>query len=217
MFTGIIREIGMVTALRRTKGLIRLSVHAPKTAGQVGQSESVAVNGVCLSVVEAGRESLAFELIPETRRLTNLSVLRPGQRVNLEPSLSLSDRLNGHVVLGHVDGVGRVVKRRQLAGELVLWIQVDRALRALLVSKGSVAVDGVSLTIGPRPTRQAFSIHLIPETLRQTTLASRGVGDRVNIEADYLAKLVRQLRGTGRTSAIARRPSHAARTRAHRR
>ncbi len=178
MFTGIIQEIGTVTKVGRSEGLVRLMIHAPKTASTVHRLESVAVSGACLSVVDARREQLTFEMIPETQRLTSLSALRPGSRVNLESSLSLSDRLNGHLVLGHVDGTGRIVKRQQRAGELIFWIRVDRPVRALLVPKGPVTVDGVSLTVGQRLTRTAFSIHLIPETLRQTTLGGRRVGER---------------------------------------
>ncbi len=195
MFTGIIQEIGAVARLERAKGLVRLAVHAPKTAFRVQRLESVTVNGVCLSVVDLRRGTLLFEMITETQRVTTLGLLRRGERVNLEPSLSLSDRLNGHIVLGHVDGMGRVVKRRQLAGELVLEIRLATTLRALLTPKGPVTVDGVSLTVGRTRGASAFTIHLIPETLRQTTLSARRVGDRVNIELDYIAKLIRQFVG----------------------
>lgn len=192
MFTGIIQEIGTVARIERTKGLIRLTIHAPKTASRVQPLESVAVNGVCLSVVNVRGATLAFEVIRETQQLTALSSLRSSHRVNLEPSLSVTDRLNGHLVFGHVDGVGTIVRRRQLAGELVLDIRLAQALRRFLVPKGPVAVDGVSLTVGKALGASTFTVHLIPETLRQTTLGLRAAGDRVNIELDYLAKLVRQ-------------------------
>ena len=192
MFTGIIREIGTVAALERSQGLIRLSVYAPKTASTVQRLESVAVNGVCLSVVDLRRGALVFEIIRETARLTTVGDLRAGERVNLEPSLSLVDRLSGHLVFGHVDGTGAVVKRRSQAGELILELRVPQTLRRFVVPKGPVAVDGVSLTVGRTPTRSTFTVHLIPETLRQTTLRVRKVGDRTNIEVDYFAKLVRQ-------------------------
>jgi len=131
-------------------------------------------------------------MIPETLSLTTLGSLRAGSRVHLEPSLCLSDRLNGHVVFGHVDGTGTVLKRRQLAGELVLEIRVPPRLRDVIVPKGPVTVDGVSLTVGRTVGSSTFTLHLIPETLRQTILDARRPGDRVNIELDYLAKLVRQ-------------------------
>ncbi len=192
MFTGIIRQLGVVERLERSGGQCRLRVRAPRLASTVSALESVAVNGVCLSVVDLRRGCLVFDVIPETLQLTTLGSLRPGAHVHLEPSLTLADRLNGHVVFGHVDGTGTVAKRRQLAGELVLEIRVAPPLRALLVPKGPVAVDGVSVTVGRTPGPAAFTLHLIPETLRQTTLGERRVRDRVNIELDYLAKLVRQ-------------------------
>ena len=191
MFTGIVQEIGAVTRLARSRGVLELSVQAPGLAARLRPMESVAVNGVCLTVVAARTPELVFELIPETRSLTTLGGLRRGDAVNLEPSLTLADRLNGHVVLGHVDGVGRISRRREARGERMLDIRVDRHLAAWLVPKGPVALDGVSLTVGSRVTASGFTVHLIPETLRRTTLQERRAGDRVNLEVDYLAKLVR--------------------------
>ena len=192
MFTGIIQEIGTIARIERSKGLVRLAIHAPLLASRVQWLESVAVNGVCLSVVNVRQGTLAFELIPETQRLTNLGSLRRDDRVNLEPSLTMTDRLNGHIVLGHVDGMGTVVKRRQLADELILDIRLAPLLRKFLVPKGPVTVDGVSLTVGEKLTHTTFPVHLIPETVRHTTLRSRQLGEQVNIEVDYFAKLVRQ-------------------------
>ncbi len=192
MFTGIIQELGTVVRAERVKGLVRLTVSAPKIASKVGRLESVAVNGACLSVVNVRHGTLTFEMIRETQQVTTLDALRAGHRVNLEPSLTVTDRFNGHFVFGHVDGMGTVLKRRQLAGELVFDIRVMPSLRKFLVPKGPVAVDGVSLTVGRTPGPSTFTVHLIPETLRQTTLASRAAGDRVNLELDYLAKLIAQ-------------------------
>ena len=192
MFTGIIQELGTVAALERARGLVRVTVHAPATASRVRRLESVAVNGVCLSVVTRRQHTLVFELIPETQRLTTLVGLRAGRQVNLEPSLTLADRLGGQILFGHVDGLGRVVGRQQRAGEVVLEIRVARDLRNVLVPKGPVALDGVSLTVGRTLTASTFTVHLIPETVRQTTLKDCAVGDTVNVELDYLAKLVWQ-------------------------
>ena len=192
MFTGIIREMGTVARIDRSKGLVRLSVSAPKTASRVEPLDSIAVNGVCLSVVNVRHDTMTFELIRETQRLTTLGALRSREQVNLEPSLSISDRLNGHLVFGHIDGIGTVVKRRQLAGELILEIRVPSALRNSVVPKGPVAVDGVSLTVGRTLGPSTFTIHLIPETLRQTTLRGRKIGSQVNVELDYVSKIVRQ-------------------------
>jgi riboflavin synthase len=192
MFTGIVQELGTVARVERPKGLVRLIIDAPKTASRVTRLESVAVNGVCLSVIHVNGSAMTFEVIQETQHLTTLGLLHSGDRVNLEPSLSVTDRLNGHFLFGHIDGLGSLVRLRRLPSELVLEIRVPAGLRKFLVRKGPVAVDGVSLTVGDIPTASTFTVHLIPETLRQTMLRSRRVGDRVNIELDYIAKLVSQ-------------------------
>jgi riboflavin synthase alpha subunit len=225
MFTGLIRELGTVERVTRAGGLIRLSVFAPKTAADARRLDSVAVNGVCLSVVTAGRQGFAFEIIPETARLTTLGRLRPGDAVNLEPSLTLTDRLGGHFLFGHVDGVGIVSERRVRGGETILTIRLEPGLRRFLVPKGPVALEGVSLTVGQELSGSAFSVHLIPETHRQTTLGALQRGDRVNLEIDYLAKLVWQFTpprgagftGSGNSAAAARRPGRAGRIPARRR
>jgi riboflavin synthase len=198
MFTGIIQELGTVARVERRKGIVRLTVHAPKTAARVGPMESVSVSGTCLTAVDVRGGTIGFEMIPETQSGTALGRLKPGGRVHIEPSLSLADRLGGHILLGHVDGVGTIVKRRQRAGELMLEIRVPAAVRRYLVPKGPVAVDGVSLTVGKTLGASTFSIHLIPETLRRTTLRDRRPGDRVNVEADYLAKLIWQFTSNGK-------------------
>jgi riboflavin synthase len=192
MFTGIIQELGTVARVERSKGLLRLSVHAPKVASKVGPLESVAVSGVCLSVINVRQGTMTFEVIHETQALTTLDTLRRGDRVNLEPSLGVCDRLSGHFVFGHVDGIGTVAARRQRGGEILLELRVARRLHAFLVPKGPVAIDGVSLTVGRVGRGSIFTVHLIPETMRQTTLGARQAGARVNGELDYLAKLVRQ-------------------------
>jgi riboflavin synthase len=199
MFTGIVQELGTVYSLERARrsgkradDVDRLHVFAPKTAAGLVPGESVAINGACLSVVSVRQGAMTFEIIPETRRLTNLGTLSAGARVNVERSLTLSDRLNGHVVLGHVDGVGRILRCQKKAGEVALGIRVDAGLRRYLVPKAPIAVDGVSLTVGARVASAMFSVFLIPETIHKTTLGLRRVGDLVNIEADYFAKLLIQ-------------------------
>ena len=191
MFTGIIRELGTVDRVERATGIVRLAVYAPKIAPRLEPMESVAVHGVCLTVVAIRRRMIIVEIIPETRRWTTLGALRSGDRVHLEPSLTLSDRLGGHLLLGHVDGLGTVAKRRRDSGELIVDIRVSPSLRTLIVPKGSVAINGVSLTVGGALGGSTFAVHLIPETLRRTTLEDLEAGDRVNIELDYIAKLVR--------------------------
>ncbi len=202
MFTGIIREIGTIQSIKpaspakgrsgKGRGLLRLVLYAPKTASRAKPMESVSINGVCLTAVECGANDLVFEVIAQTQRSSALGFLRPGGRVNVEPSLGVSDRLGGHWVFGHIDGTGVIAKRKQIQGELILTIRLASKLRRLLVPKGPIAVNGVSLTVGPRLTQNSFTIHLIPETLRQTTLDDLKAGDRVNIELDYIAKLMWQ-------------------------
>ena len=198
MFTGIIQEIGTVERVERRNGVTRLRIRAARAAARVQPLESIAINGTCLTAVRVGQGALTFEIIQKTRGLTTAGALRPGQRVNVEPSLSLADRIGGHLLLGHVDGCGTVIRRIQRAGELVLEIRVPEGVRRLLVPNGPVAVDGVSLTVGPRLTASTFRVHLIPETLRQTILRGAQSGQRVNVEVDYLAKLVRQFVGSRR-------------------
>ena len=192
MFTGIIRDIGTVARIERARGVVRLAITAPVTSTQVQPLESVAINGVCLSVVAVERSILWFEMIPETQQLTTLGTLRSGTRVNIEPSLLLTDRLSGHLVFGHVDGVGTVQRRRELSGELILEIRVPAVLVKMIVPKGPVTLDGVSLTVGRVIRRSTITVHLIPETLRRSTLGEREVKDQVNLELDYFAKLIRQ-------------------------
>jgi riboflavin synthase len=151
----------------------------------------MAVDGVCLTAAELGRDWFAADLSAETQRRTTLGGLRTGARVNLERPVSASDPLGGHVVLGHVDGVGSVRRVRRGAAGLELLVAAPAEVLALLVPKGSIAVDGVSLTAG-EVGRDGFRLLLIPETVARTTLGARRAGDGVNLEADYLAKLVKR-------------------------
>lgn len=189
MFTGIVQEIGTVVRLARAGDIARLIIAAPAIAGRLGLGESVAVNGVCLSVVRVGQGTLAFEIVPETQRLTTLGRLRAGSRVNVEPSLRLCDRLNGHLVLGHVDGTGRITRLRRRGEHVAMEMRIPAALGRYCVAKGPIAVDGVSLTIGSRRSGTDLEIYLIPDTLRKTIFGERRVGDAVNVEVDYVAKL----------------------------
>lgn len=198
MFTGLIRDLGVITRLAAAGGIVRLDVDAPRLAQRLTPSESVAVNGVCLTLTRVARGRLSFDVIDETLRRTALARLSRGDTVHLEPSLTLADRLNGHLVLGHVDGTGRVMARRTRPGMVVLTIQADAAVRRWLVPKGPITVDGVSLTVGPGVRAGRFMLFLIPETLRRTTLGTRRAGDLVSLEADYLAKLVGGRRALGR-------------------
>jgi riboflavin synthase len=192
MFTGIVEALGRVGAVETgAGGGRRLGVAVPDEPGwRLAPGESVAVSGVCLTVVDAAPGRLAFDLAEETLRVTTLGGLGVGDPVNLERPLRLDGRLGGHLVLGHVDGVGRVTAVRPEGDGARVDVEVPGRLRPLLIPKGSVAVDGVSLTVAALG-EEAFAVALIPHTLAVTTLGQRRPGDRVNLEMDVIGKYVR--------------------------
>lgn len=189
MFTGLIEALGTVRRVTaKGSGKELLITAAPMTA-ELAVGESVAINGACLTVVEHDAESCRFEVGPETLTRTNLSDLRPGDRVNLERSLRLSDRLGGHLVQGHVDGMGKIAERKKEGEWELVWFSCAPELTVQMVSKGSVAVDGISLTLVDVAAGR-FSVALIPHTLGATTLGIKPSGATVNLETDLLAKYV---------------------------
>jgi riboflavin synthase len=188
MFTGLVEALGEVRELTAEGAGRALTVAAP-FAAQLALGESVAVNGTCLTVVAHDAATCRFEVGPETLLRTNLGELRAGDRVNLERSLRVGDRLGGHWVQGHIDGVGRIERRVPDGPWLGVWFTCPPELAAQMVPKGSVAVDGVSLTL-VEVTAGGFSVALIPHTLNQTTLGFKRPGDAVNFETDILAKYV---------------------------
>jgi riboflavin synthase len=192
VFTGIVREIGTVEAVERVQGGSRLRVRASETAARSSIGDSIAVNGVCLTVAAGADGALVFDAVPETLRRSALGGLEVGDRVNIEPALAAGDPLGGHFVQGHVDALGRV-RSLEPEGEgrrLVLDLPAEVAL--LCVEKGSIAIDGVSLTIAAL-SPQGVEIALVPHTLAVTTLVDLDPGDVVNVEADILAKHVERL------------------------
>ncbi len=189
MFTGLIEALGTVREQTATGAGRRLVIAERAIAGELRLGESVAVNGVCLTVVAHDAETFAFEAGPETLTRTNLGALSAGDRVNLERSLRVGDRLGGHFVQGHVDGVGRVERHLRQGEWLSVWFSCAGELAAHMVSKGSVAVDGVSLTLVDVEAN-GFSVALIPHTLEHTTLGYKVPGAAVNLETDVLAKCV---------------------------
>jgi len=195
MFSGIVEEAGAVQSIVPTRQSIRLRILA-RTCGQdLAVGGSLAVNGCCLTVVrrvkQGARWRLEFDLLRETWERTNLQFARPGSLVNLERSLRMNDRLGGHFVTGHIDGVGRITRWEKADKDHVLDIEAPREVRKYIVFKGSVAVDGISLTVAG-VTRKGFRIWIIPHTFEVTALRERGVGDTVNLEADLLGKYVEQ-------------------------
>jgi riboflavin synthase len=198
MFTGLIQDVGTVRSLRRGGESARLSVATLLPMDDLLMGESIAVNGVCLTVVSFGGGSFEADLSPESLERSTLGDLAPGSPVNLERALRLCDRLGGHLVSGHVDGVATVSERRKDANAIRFSFRIPPALSRYLVEKGSIAIEGVSLTVnevGP----ESFKIAVIPHTLAATTLKDIGPGCRVNIETDILGKYVeRLLKGGGK-------------------
>jgi len=194
MFTGIIQEIGAVRSLGRRGGYQVIEISYDESRGALREGDSMAVNGVCLTAVSLGKNYFSADLSGETQRATTLGRLRIGDPVNLERPLTASDPLGGHFVLGHVDGVGRITRYRPQPEGLTVTIAVPGSVMELVVEKGSVTVDGISLTVGPAGKGE-FSVFVIPETQKKTTIGKQRQGGLVNVEADYLARLVRKFLG----------------------
>ncbi len=191
MFTGLVAELGTVEAVEPSPGGTRLTVGAG-LASELREGDSVAVNGVCLTAVAADGGSFRADVMAETLRRSSLEGVRPGSRVNLELPLRAGDRLGGHVVQGHVDATGTVAEVRPDGFARAVRISADPALLRYVAEKGSIAVDGVSLTVSALGEGD-FTVSLIPETLERTTLGGAEPGRRVNLEADVLAKYVERL------------------------
>ncbi|GAX00837.1 riboflavin synthase [Secundilactobacillus silagei] len=190
MFTGIIKGMGHVVALERLADTAKLTIASPlltELAPHAG--DSYAVNGICLTVTAATVDQITVEVMPETSRLTNLKQLKRHDRVNLEPALGASERLDGHFVLGHVDTTAKLIQREADQNAVILTFMIAPEYGDYIVKKGSIAIDGVSLTV-TQTDAQRFSVSLIPYTQNQTTLGDRQVGELVNIETDVLGKYV---------------------------
>jgi riboflavin synthase len=192
MFTGIVEEVGEVREVREQDDVVRLVISGPVVASDTRHGDSIAVNGVCLTAVEVDGADFSVELVPETLRRSSLAGVATGARVNLERAMSNGQRFGGHIMQGHVDGTATVMSHT--AGERTAEIRfrLGDGLARYVVEKGSIAVDGVSLTVAS-VDRDSFSVALIPTTLADTTLGVRQSGDRVNIEVDVLAKYVERL------------------------
>jgi riboflavin synthase len=191
MFTGIIEGMGMVTSVSKSRSGAEtvIRVRLGKLGSGLRKGDSVSINGACLTAAKLSKDEAEFEMISETIRRTNLGQLKPGEMVNVERSLRVGDRLEGHFVLGHVDGTGDIEDIEKVRSETTIWIKLDKELIKSVVPKGSIAVDGISLTL-VEVERNRVSISLIPHTLKVTTLGMRHIGDRVNIETDILGKYV---------------------------
>jgi len=187
MFTGLIENVGIVTSLKKIGGGFRLSI-MPEYEMEFQVGDSVSINGVCLTVVERSKD-IAFEISPETMRSTNLGELAINERVNIERALRLSDRLGGHIVTGHVDGTGLITGKRK-EGEFTFYtFEAPPEILKYIVKKGSVAVDGISLTVIGLDSK-SFRVAIIPHTLTATNIGDKDIGNKVNIEVDIIGKYV---------------------------
>jgi len=192
LFTGLVAEKGVVEKIVKDRLSATLTLRAQMVAGGLEIGESIAVNGVCLTVTDFDATTFTVDVMLETLKKTNLGLLRPGSRVNLERALRLGDRLGGHLVTGHVDGTGVVARLREFSIATEMWVEVPPELEKYLVPRGSVALDGVSLTIADLQPG-ALMVSLIPHTKEITTLGEKKIGDVLNIETDILGKYVHHL------------------------
>jgi riboflavin synthase len=192
VFTGIVQELGVLAGAEEAAGGRALVVRAPETASRTAVGDSVAINGCCLTATAIDGKDIAFHAVPETIARTTLGDLEPGDRVNVESALRAGDELGGHYVQGHVDAVGRIQSVEAEGDGLRVFVEAPEDVLRYCVEKGSVTVDGVSLTIAEL-AQDAFAVALVPHTLAATTLAAAQPGQRVNLEADVLAKYVERL------------------------
>lgn len=197
MFTGIIREIGRVRRIRKKGGILSLGITSKDVAAGIAAGDSVAVNGVCLTAVKSGGGVLEFDIMEETARRSTFPSLREGDPVNLEGSMRADGTFGGHFVQGHVDCVGTIRRAGRSGENFSIDIAVPEGFHGLYVDKGSVAVDGVSLTVG-RCKDGGFNVYIIPHTLKHSALGKRKAGDMVNVEFDILGKYAVKAQGAGR-------------------
>ena len=192
MFTGIVEEVGKVKRIERRAGYQRTTIAAVRVLDGVKLGDSISLDGACHTVVEFDDLGFTVESVNETLQRTTLGKLQVGHAVNLERSLKLGDRLDGHMVAGHVDGVGRVIRRSESADNVVFEVEMPEKLAPYVAEKGSVAIQGVSLTV-ITVTARTFSVTIIPHTLSVTTLAHKHMGDMVNLEVDMIARYLERL------------------------
>lgn len=194
MFTGIVEELGDIIALDTTEDGMRLTVHGPRVTSDAAAGDSIAVNGCCLTVVETAEGRFTADVMAETLRATAMGALTPGASVNLERPVTVSTRLGGHLVQGHIDGTGTILRREQDEHGETVWIELPHELVRYIAMKGSVALDGVSLTVSGLDTAtSSFAVSLIPTTLQRTTLGHKQPDETVNVEVDVLAKYAERL------------------------
>ena len=201
MFTGIVEEIGTIKTIQKYGHSSRLCISCHYVLENTKIGDSIAVNGACLTVTSIDNDCFCADVTSETMKRTAFSLFRSGTKVNLERALTLSARLGGHIVLGHVDGVGKIVLRKKEENAVIISFQTNQKYKKYLVEKGSVAIDGVSLTIAEKK-ENIFTIALIPHTGKETILLNKNVGDVVNMEYDYIGKYIEQLMNKSTESSL---------------
>ena len=195
MFTGIIQGLGRVEKISAVKGdgkAAQMTIELGRLAKGLKVGDSVSINGACLTVVEVKKGKASFEMVGETMKKTALGSLTIGDKVNIERSLRFGDTIDGHFVLGHVDGIGTIIEKVKQKNQTKLWIKIDKKLIKYVVPKGSIAIDGISLTVVD-VLKDKISVALIPHTLAVTTLGIKDKGDKVNVEIDLLGKYARKV------------------------
>jgi riboflavin synthase len=195
MFTGIIEELGEVVAWDTTSDAARVTVKAPLAVSDAKHGDSISVSGVCLTVIDQGGDWFTADVMAETIAMSTLAGLRPGTRVNLERAAKVGDRIGGHIVQGHIDGTSAILNIEEGSAWRVVRFALSSELAPLVARKGSIAIDGISLTVSAVGDRW-FEVSLIPETLEVTTLGAKVVGDEVNLETDILARQVQRMLGS---------------------
>ena len=192
MFTGVIEELGTVSSIRRQGDTFALTIAANRVLDGTRVGDSICTDGICLTVTRAGDDFFSVDAMPETVNRGTLRELKPGSFVNLERAMRLADRLGGHLLSGHIDGTGRLIERRKDGNAQIFRFSCDAELERFIVEKGSIAIDGISLTVIDTGSG-SFSVGVIPHTLENTTLLTKKIGSRVNIECDLIAKYVDKL------------------------
>ncbi|OOB75681.1 riboflavin synthase subunit alpha [Clostridium haemolyticum] len=192
MFTGIVEEIGIINIISMTKDFAKITIDAKEILKDVSLGDSISTNGVCLTVTEYNRNNFTVDVMGETIRRSNLSSLKRGDKVNLERALALGGRFGGHIVSGHIDGIGTIKNFKHEANAIWITIEASEEILKNIVFKGSIAIDGVSLTVA-YVDREVFKVCIIPHTQSETILTSKKTGDKVNLECDVIAKYVEKL------------------------
>ncbi len=199
MFTGIIEEMGLVSGVIRSQTAARMTVQAKAVMEEIAVGASIAINGTCVTALDLSPTTFSFDISPETARLTNIGHLNVGDRVNLERPMRLSDRLSGHMVSGHIEGMGRIYKKKTEENALIISIEIPSHLLKYCIAKGSIALDGVSMTINGLD-KKGITISVIPHTAMMTTLGYKGVGGILNLESDLIGRYVERLMESGEVS-----------------